>query len=46
MPVGVLTIAISPTFFPINAEPTGEVLLINPFNGSESVSPTILYSTV
>ena len=42
-PPGVLIDATSPTFLPINPAPTGLILLIIPCNGSDSVSPTILY---
>ena len=44
IPIGVLIFAISPTFLSIRPAPIGEALLIKPLSGSESISPTILYS--
>ena len=44
MPAGVLIIATSPTFLPIKPAPTGLTLLIKPWSGLASVSPTIVYS--
>src|SRR6185437_13964847 len=42
-PLGVTTVAVSPTFLPINALPMGEVVEINPLVTSDSSLVTSLY---
>src|SRR6185437_7856516 len=44
-PLGVTTVAVSPTFLPINALPMGEVVEINPLVTSDSSLVTSLYSS-